>query len=561
MPGTTTPQRERRSRKPTGRPNPPIVLLTGPDKTGKGHEAAVGSGSDLIAMTYWLQVGGSSSTADYYGRIEGARYEIVPHDGSFWDVLDAIRWAISQAPAQDGTRNMVVIDDISSVWDLLSDEVSQMSRKRAERRAQANGQRPPRLDDPYVDEDRDLWTYAKDRWGEMLWLLRRHNGPTLLIARQEIITAFENDKPTQHTTRRIKAEKNIKASVDAVVEFHALGEAYVTGMHTVPSHWKIRPGWTYRYEGVDDLLRRLGYEEAAETRAVIEPRPEAYLGEQLPVAEQPQRGLEQNTSRPGRPDSGLNSSQAVEIIAAALKNSEDPKAALLGVRAEWGTRTLQQVTTRTSLGVMSADDLITRSIEQVETAVNQKTGGEQRQDETRSDAQPDQVPRDQAREHTEAPSQPQNPIPAQPDQAPADDNAAPPPPDPEAEEPPPIESPEETSAAEEPQDLPATRPATTPPRQPRKKTIALDALDAEADVQARLKMVTKGEHLGPISEEGEPSMTVLRNYLVAQRPGLIAQLEREGHAELAALYRSAPEVDTQIRRKFAAYFESVPAEQ
>src|SRR4051812_37122880 len=96
MPGITTPLRERRSRKPTGLPNPPMIVLCGPEKCGKSHEAARGTGSDLIGIAFWIEIGGSEGTADYYGRVPGANYEIVPHDGSYQDILDAIRWAVAQ---------------------------------------------------------------------------------------------------------------------------------------------------------------------------------------------------------------------------------------------------------------------------------------------------------------------------------------------------------------------------------------------------------------------------------------------------------------------------------
>ncbi|GAA2438980.1 hypothetical protein [Streptomyces glaucus] len=587
MPGTTTPQRERRSRKPTGKPNPPIVLLAGPEKTGKGHEAAVGTASDLVAMTYWLQVGGNSSTADYYGRIKGARYEIVPHDGSFADILDAIRWAISRPPGADGKRNMIVIDDISSVWDLLSDEVSQVGRKRAERRAYAAGQRAPRLDDPFVDEERDLWGHAKDRWGEMLWLLRRHNGPTLLIARQEISSVFENDKPTQHTTRRIKAEKNIKAAVDAVVEFHAVGEAYVTGTHSMPEHWEIRPGWTYRYESVDRLLRWLGYEDAAETRTVIEPRPEAYLEEQFPVPESPQRAPEPSGRERSRPDFGLTGAQAVELIHRALTDKTDPEGRLQAIRNEWGSRILRTIPTRTRMwGDMDADSLLTRALTHIKEESERKRQEQARAGEhggaDASSSQgerdqpgtpPDESGQDQAREHHETPPPQQNAEHQEDEEEPPTEGAVPPPPDPEAEDgPPPGETPEDTTEAEEPQDRPAPAPSAQrladfaagrpPKREPDRRTkIALEALRAEADIQARVLMCTLSEHLAPISEEGDPDMIPLRNYLLEQRPKIIAQLEREGHTELAAYYRGAPPVDTQIRKAFAPYFGSAPAGQ
>ncbi|MEU2968966.1 hypothetical protein ABZ687_28815 [Streptomyces ardesiacus] len=587
MPGITAPQRARTSRRPSGLPNPPMILLAGPEKTGKSPQAALASTSDAIGMTYWIQIGGTSGTADFYGRIPGARYEIVEHDGSFADICDAIRWAMAQPP-KDDKRNMIVVDDVTSLWDLLGDEVVLMSRKRADRRAQANGRRTARLDDPYVDEDRDLWSYAKDRWGEVLWLLRRHSGPTLLIARQELVTAYENDKPTRHTTRRIKAEKNLAAAVDAIVEFHAPGEAYVTGIHvTSPS---FTPGKVLRYQDIDHLFRVLSYENAAPTRQVTESRPEAYVNEQQPHDQAQQRQVPAQQPRPE-----LTGKQAVDLVHAALTDTTDPEARLLDLREEWGKRFLQRIPTFTKAwGEMDADALITRSLQHVKELAERKksdartgqpaqAGGQQHEpgpctppDQAEQElagehqAHDDHEPlrqQDQASEHDghNAPGEHEEPTltgehQAHDDHEPPTEDDVPPPPDPQAEEPPPNESPEDTSAAEEPQDVPTAPPAPAP-RQNRKAALALKALHAEADVQARVKMMTVGEHLGPISEEGDPSIIVLRNYLQNHRPGIIEQLESEGHTELAAYYRGAPTVDPQIPQKFAAYFEGAPAGQ
>ncbi|MFB6700297.1 hypothetical protein [Streptomyces rubiginosohelvolus] len=562
MPGTTTPLRDRRSRKPSGLPNPPMILLAGVEKSGKRYEAALGSGSDLIGTTFWIQVGGNSATADYYGQVPGARYEIVPHDGTFRDILDAIRWALSQ-PAVDGKRNMIVVDDVTSVWELLSDEVAHVGRKRAERRAQSNGSRTPRLDDPYVDEERDLWGLAKDRWGEMLWLLRRHSGPTLLIARQEIITAFEGDKPTQHTTRRIKAEKNLKAAVDTVVEFHSVGEAYITGMSVVPAHWEIRPGWTYRFEGVDHLLRKLGYADAAERRSATESRPEAYIDEPFPGTHTTPPPAAHQPQQPRRPE--LTSEEAVRLVTAAFKHPKDPRAALLAIRAKWGTRTLRRVPTNTrGLGEVDADTLITESLKRIEALAAEKSSGEHREkgQEIGSGTASDEEPPNTEPSGTEQPEEQHRPPAEQPpsrvdDQpAPPDENSAPPPPDPQADEAPPGESPEETSAAEEPQ-APRTRPRTS--RTQKAMQIAHQALMDEANVQARVKFVTVGEHLGPISADGDPGIGALRDYIQSCRVEVIALLEEAGETQLAALYRSAPMPDTGIAGKFAAYFNNAPA--
>ncbi|MEU9354980.1 hypothetical protein AB0D65_29295 [Streptomyces griseoloalbus] len=554
MPGITTPLRERTSRKPTGLPNPPMILLCGPEKCGKSYEAALGTTSDLVGMTYWLEIGGSEGTADYYGRIPGVRYEIVEHDGTYQDICDAVRWILRQ-PRIDGKPNMIVVDNGTNLWDMLSDEQALFARRRAVRKAQENRRRVPSLDDPVV-VDADLWNRAKDRWGEFLWLLRRHSGPVVMIARQEIVTAFENDKPTRNTTRKIKAEKNLPAAVDAIVELHSLGEAYLTGVRTL--HWEVKPGETVRFDdfSIDTLLRRLGFHEAATTRQVTENRPEAYLDEQ-----QAQQQSQQQRERPQqqRNAPALTGDQAVELIRKALADETDPEMCLQGLREEWGIRTLRQIRTHTQQwGAMSADDLISRSIayakERAEWKRQQAAQQQKEQPTGPATPPPGQAVPEEAREH-QAHTEPDPP---------AEDDT-PPPPDPQAEEPPPNESPEDTSAAEEPQVVPPapTPPAATPPaaRQNRKAALALKALHAEADVQARLRMMTVGEHLGPISEAGDPPMTVLRDYLQQHRPELIEQLEREGHAELAAYYRSAPTVEPQIQEKFAAYFEGAPAGQ
>ncbi|MGX1268117.1 hypothetical protein [Streptomyces phaeoluteigriseus] len=329
MPGITAPQRARTFRKPSGLPNPPMILLAGPEKTGKSRLAGEGTASELLGMTYWIEIGGSEGTADYYGRLPGANYEIVPHDGSYQDILDAVRCAVAQPPAVEGKRNMIVLDNVSVLWDMLSDEQALYARWRAEKKAQDQRRRGPNPDLP-VTVDPDLWNRAKDRWGEILWHLRRHSGPTLLLARQELVTAFENDRPTRDKTRKIKAEKNLPAAVDAIVELHALGEAYLTGVRTL--HWEVAPGQSERFEdfSIDALLRRMGFQEAAAARQVTETRPEAYLDEQQAQRQQQSRQQERQQQHPDqrqqrqaptrqedqRPE--LSGNQAVELIRKAL---------------------------------------------------------------------------------------------------------------------------------------------------------------------------------------------------------------------------------------------------
>lgn len=89
--------------------------------------------------------------------------------------------------------------------------------------------------------------------------------------------------------------------------------------------------------------------------------------------------------------------------------------------------------------------------------------------------------------------------------------------------------------------------------------IAKQALMDEADIQARVKFITVGEHLGPISAEGDPGIGALRDYVKASRAEVLELLEKAGEEQLAAQYRTAPMPDTMIKGRFAAYFNSAPA--
>ncbi|MFJ2745298.1 hypothetical protein ACIO3O_37205 [Streptomyces sp. NPDC087440] len=495
-------------------------------------------------MTYWIQIGGSGGTADYYGRVDGARYEIVPHDGSYQDIVDAIRWAIAQ-PTANGKPNMIVLDSMTSLWDLLSDEQAIYARQRALRKAQDNRRRPPGLDEPVV-VDADLWSRAKERWGEVLWLLRRHSGPCLLIARQEIVTAFENDKPTRDTTRKIKAEKNLPSAVDAVVELHALGEAFVTGVRTL--HWDIEPGETRRFENfsVDVLLRRLGFEEAVTARSASEVRPAAYLTEQEPAVPQPQ------------PDDAprLTGVDAAALIRRAVQD-ENPKDALEAVRTEWGTRTLAAIETRTKWGRMSAADLITKSLEYAEERAKETGQQEDHEDAGKTvgpgvGQPPGQDAHGSVGPRSQAPTGPASAVPE-----PTEEEGAPPPPDPQADgRPPEGEIPEDLSEAEESQTRPSAAAAGR--RRTRNEERAYKTLMDEANIQARLLSLTVGEHLGPISAEGDPELTTLRDYLQRRRPKVIKGLGEAGQQELAEAYRTARIPDVSLPKTFAAYFAELP---
>ena len=81
-----------KTRKPTGKAPWPMLLLAGVQKSGKSYACAAFSASDLIDRTFYIEVGEGS--ADQYGALPGARYEIVEHDGSWQGILAACEAAV-----------------------------------------------------------------------------------------------------------------------------------------------------------------------------------------------------------------------------------------------------------------------------------------------------------------------------------------------------------------------------------------------------------------------------------------------------------------------------------
>lgn len=68
------------TRKPTGLPSWPILLIAGVPKAGKSYACAAASASPLVGRTLWVPVG--EDDPDELGGIPGADFDIVQHDGT-----------------------------------------------------------------------------------------------------------------------------------------------------------------------------------------------------------------------------------------------------------------------------------------------------------------------------------------------------------------------------------------------------------------------------------------------------------------------------------------------
>lgn len=237
------------TRKPTGKPSWPILLLAGKEKAGKTYAAAVASSSDLVGRTFWIGVG--EDAPDEYGAIPGARFEIVEHEGTYRSILGAVEWATAQ-PMVDGKPNLIVVDSAGRIWALLSDNAQETANERARRKKKPIGP-------DGADTTPDLWNTAKQRWGHILDTLRGHQGPSIVTARLEVVTLFDsNGQPTRDKDWKVVAEKNLPFDVGAVVQMRAYGDVWLTGVRSL--RFRPAPNEYLKLDDftVDALWRNLG---------------------------------------------------------------------------------------------------------------------------------------------------------------------------------------------------------------------------------------------------------------------------------------------------------------
>ncbi len=307
-----------RTRRPTGKPPWPLILLAGVEKSGKSFGAAEFSGSDLVDRTFWIEVG--EGAADQYGALPGARYEIVEHDGTYRGILAAVEGAVSQ-PRPNGKPHAIVLDSGTELWGLLTDEAQLVANER-ERRKAAQYKRPAPIGDRTITVD--VWNTAKKRWRRVIGLLRKYDGPVIITARLEQVTVMDGDKPTTEKTWKVRAEKDLPFEVDAVVRIPAPRQAELTGVRSVvlcvePGKSIPLPDFT-----IDGLLRRLGLDQADATapRTYVDPTPDPadLEAETDPAPPVQQRGRQGRPSGPraASPPKGWTPQMAEELAAEYL---------------------------------------------------------------------------------------------------------------------------------------------------------------------------------------------------------------------------------------------------
>lgn len=251
-----------KTRQPTGKPPWPIILLAGGEKCGKSYAAAALSASDLVDRTFWIEIGEGS--ADQYGALPGARYEIVEHDGSYPSMLAAAQEA-AKVPTR-GKPHAIVVDSMTELWDLLSEEQAAIAAKRNK-----------------TTITMDQWNTAKKRWRRFVDALRANTGPVVLTARFEQVTVVEGGKPAEiirpdgskepKREWKVRAEKNLGFEVDGIIEIPRPRSYFLNGVRSLK--FDVPPGGHLALPGdftLDGFLRDLGIAGNAGERTYVAPR-------------------------------------------------------------------------------------------------------------------------------------------------------------------------------------------------------------------------------------------------------------------------------------------------
>ncbi|MDQ7877330.1 hypothetical protein Q9R08_05000 [Microbacterium sp. QXD-8] len=239
------------TRKPTGLPSWPIMLLAGREKAGKSWAAVAASASPLIGRTLYIGIG--EDDPDEYALIPGADFEIVEHDGTYPGILRAVRDAVAE-PSGD-LPTLIIVDSGTRLWNLIGDNMQAIANRRANGKKTASGD---------YTISTDLWNVAANQWQDVMDALREHHGPTIITARLDPVTVMENGQPTKAKEWKVQAHKSLVFDATAIVEMRERGQFLITGVKSARVQLdkpKAYPDFT-----VDNLWDRLGLTEGTAVR-------------------------------------------------------------------------------------------------------------------------------------------------------------------------------------------------------------------------------------------------------------------------------------------------------
>lgn len=227
-----------RTRQPTGVPPWPLVLVEGPEKSGKSWAAAEFTASTKIGQAYWLDLG--EGAADEYAAIPGAKYLIVEHDGTWHDIVgqvEQIHAEAARAQENDEPPHVLIIDSMTTEWETLKDWTSK--RARESKYAKAKLREDPNAE---IKPSMNLWNDAGDRHQRLMRLLMTFPGIAIMTARGKETVAIDGEgKPIERARDyRVEGHKNLPYDASIWIRLSRTDQPQVIGCRSVKAG--VRPG-------------------------------------------------------------------------------------------------------------------------------------------------------------------------------------------------------------------------------------------------------------------------------------------------------------------------------
>ncbi|WP_099024361.1 AAA family ATPase [Mycolicibacterium palauense] len=218
-----------RTRQPTGVPTWPLVLIEGPELSGKTYTAAAFTASQQIGECYWVAWG--EAAPDEYAAIPGAQFQVVDHDGSWHDILGQVT-EIHTAAATDwwGKPPVLIVDSMTSVWEMLKNWIT--VRARESKHAQKLLREDPNAE---IKLSNVLWDDASDRHADLMRLLTTFNGIVVVTARcKESFAVDSEGRPIPNTADyRVDAHRTLTHDASVWVRLTREEPATLIGCRSV----------------------------------------------------------------------------------------------------------------------------------------------------------------------------------------------------------------------------------------------------------------------------------------------------------------------------------------
>jgi hypothetical protein len=225
-------------RKPTGEPPYPAVLVEGPEKSGKGHNAALLTASMRVGQVFWLDWGEGSG--DEYADIPGASCELIVHDGSWASItgqLAAVAAEAARALEASEAPVLLVVDSFSAEWEALKTYADHRARQSpsARRKLEKNP-------DAEISVPLNIWGDVHTKNYQLMRMLMTFPCIVVITARGKETAALDGDgRPIPNEkSYKVEGHKNLAYDASAWVRLSREAPPTVIGARSV--HAGVRPG-------------------------------------------------------------------------------------------------------------------------------------------------------------------------------------------------------------------------------------------------------------------------------------------------------------------------------